>query len=839
MSQVPAFPVVITNPPGLPAIRYRVGDFAAFREALLLNLPGEVALQGWRPTADGDLTLQLLEWWAYIADILTFYNERIANFSYLGTAILPGATPSATTATASGAGLPDTTALIAEVTGYQSQPGLAASGQVALLVNSKTPIALPAGFAVQSKPGPGQQSQIFEAVPTTNQYLPTDAGGAVPVDLSCQTFFTTGGVSLASNANAAPGHRGPLLKGTVTSLKPGDVVAVALIDNPTSSANRAATTVASLAPEIDPRGRTNTRLNFNGFTPPATSTDVTLYEVMRSIQSALPYAFYGATAVNVIAPSSDASAPMGLHLASLVRDIGVGDLVVLESDNSGTVNHVAASVKSYQETVWYANAPDQQAPYVPPTPPGTIPITIPHSFLTFDVDITSLAGTMVRLWYGFHPVSTVLDDIASTPLPAAADLTHYIIQPAGRLPVGIPPGAPVLIEGADGLGAIATLAAPLADATAIQLTSAAPLPALALPLRLLFNVVDVTAGKTVTNEVLGNGDATLAGQSFTLQKSPLTYLKGADPSSPISTLQLLVDNVAWTEVASFFNQAGDARVFITRRDKSQVTTVITGDGVNGARLPTGTGNITARYRYGSGPGDPAKGGPAPATLVTIVTPVPGLGSVRNPVAMTGGAAASTPTQIQATAPQSALALGLAVSPGDYAALAAQAPLVTRSRAASMWNPTWQRNAVTVYVDGGTDAVTAVSASLAPATDPNNPVSVVLAQPVVLQISIIVAYASGGDAAAVQAGVTAALADPVAGLFSPSRAPIGQALYDSQVYAACLRVPGVVAARGLVLTDMTDPTSPNLLTGRVHQPGPGGYFALAASAPTVVPEVGHG
>ena len=34
----------------------------------------------------------MLEWWAYLADVLTFYNERYANESYLGTATQPGST---------------------------------------------------------------------------------------------------------------------------------------------------------------------------------------------------------------------------------------------------------------------------------------------------------------------------------------------------------------------------------------------------------------------------------------------------------------------------------------------------------------------------------------------------------------------------------------------------------------------------------------------------------------------------------------------------------------------------------------------------------------------------
>ena len=46
---------------------------------------GESALLGWRPRP-ATSAVQMLEWWAYLADILTFYNERIANEDYLRTA---------------------------------------------------------------------------------------------------------------------------------------------------------------------------------------------------------------------------------------------------------------------------------------------------------------------------------------------------------------------------------------------------------------------------------------------------------------------------------------------------------------------------------------------------------------------------------------------------------------------------------------------------------------------------------------------------------------------------------------------------------------------------------
>ena len=792
----PTFPIAVYNPPGLSAISYRVGDYTSFREALLQNHLGEVELKGWRPTDDGgDLALQLLEWWAYVADILTFYNERIANKSYLGTAVLPTVAQTPPKGTSSGAaGLPDDATLIAQVAGFRTSPGLAATGQIAVLVNSKTNITLPPLFAVQSKPGPGQQPQVFEAVASADTYLPTDSGGAVPVDLSCFTVFSPKGVTTIGNPAFQSTPNGPLLKGTITSIKPGDLVVVAQTAAPFSNASSFAVTALAVTPETDPRGRTNTRLTFGSFVlpsafTPGVSPDVTRCEVLRSIQSAPTYTFEtandGATqtapAVSGLTPGAS---PTGVHLASLVRDIAVGDLVVLgvvatTAASPASVTFVTAAVIDYQETIWYANtAHPATSPQTPPNSPrNVVPIAIPHTFLTLEADVLAnnvgSAQTVARVWYGFRPVSTLLDEIPAPSVRIAANsIAHYIVQPDGAPNTSAPDGAVVLLEGADGLGAVATLTSPPpAVPASIGLTSTDGAK-LTLPLRLLYNVISVTAGKTVTNEVLGDGDATVASQSFTLQKSPLTYLKSIDPSSPTSTLMIQVDDVAWTEAPNFNDQAPNAKVFVTQQDKYQNTTVTFGDGINGARLTTGTGNVTATYRYGSGPGDPSLGGPAPTTLVTVLTPYPGLGSVRNPVPMTGGAAPSTPAQVQQSAPSSALALGRAISPGDYEAIAAQAPSVTRARARSGWDPQTRRTVVTVYVGGGPDAVAATQAALAPAVDPNRPIVAAEGTEIDLQLSLVVIYDPAVDPSAVQSGLITALTDPVTGAFAPSQIGIG-------------------------------------------------------------------
>ena len=163
-------PQIISNLPGRDTINYRVGDYVAFREALLRNRPGEVELLNWRPGAQGDLAVQMVEWWAYLSDILTFYNERIANEDYLRTAALP-ATPSA----------------LVNLLGYRPRPTIGATGYLGAVLSSTVvgaqTITLPAALEFQSKPGPGQTPQSFELHPATTIGLPASVLATPPPTL--------------------------------------------------------------------------------------------------------------------------------------------------------------------------------------------------------------------------------------------------------------------------------------------------------------------------------------------------------------------------------------------------------------------------------------------------------------------------------------------------------------------------------------------------------------------------------------------------------------------------------------------------------------------------------
>ena len=84
------------NPPGLSQIAYRVGVYSTFLEAMRARLKTQQVYtasgQTEQPLAHlnvndpGDLALALLKAWAIVGDVLTFYQERIANEGYLRTA---------------------------------------------------------------------------------------------------------------------------------------------------------------------------------------------------------------------------------------------------------------------------------------------------------------------------------------------------------------------------------------------------------------------------------------------------------------------------------------------------------------------------------------------------------------------------------------------------------------------------------------------------------------------------------------------------------------------------------------------------------------------------------
>jgi hypothetical protein len=163
-------PVAIANRPALTAISYRVGVYATFLASMEAALSGSnvPALAGLRTRSSGDFSIALIDSWAEVLDILTFYTERLANEAYLGTAIEARSVFE-----------------LARLVGYKPSPGVSAATVLAFTLATATgsPAIVPiaAGTRVQSVPGPGQTPQVFE---TSSALTATIANNAIPAATS-------------------------------------------------------------------------------------------------------------------------------------------------------------------------------------------------------------------------------------------------------------------------------------------------------------------------------------------------------------------------------------------------------------------------------------------------------------------------------------------------------------------------------------------------------------------------------------------------------------------------------------------------------------------------------
>ena len=175
------------------------------------------------------------------------------------------------------------------------------------------------------------------------------------------------------------------------------------------------------------------------------------------------------------------------------------------------------------------------------------------------------------------------------------------------------------------------------------------------------NVAEATNGQSV-GEVLGNGDTSQAFQTFTLGQTPLTYLSAPTPVGSQSTLSVTVNEIGWQETDDLSALGPNDHSYTTLTNDSQQTSVIFGNGENGARVPTGTANVKATYRYGIG----SAGNVDAQQISQLATQPLGAKSVINPLPASGGADPDTASQARVNTPLAVKALDRLVSVQDYA-----------------------------------------------------------------------------------------------------------------------------------------------------------------------------
>lgn len=209
------------------------------------------------------------------------------------------------------------------------------------------------------------------------------------------------------------------------------------------------------------------------------------------------------------------------------------------------------------------------------------------------------------------------------------------------------------------------------------------------------NVVKATHGDT-RKETLGSGDGAKALPSFVLKQPPLTHVPAAKSSGVDSTLKVFVNDVQWDETDALAGLSPADRHFVAKTDDDGKTTVIFGNGREGARLPTGIENVKAEYRNGIGKPGNVKAG---QISLPITRPL-GVKEVINPLPASGGADKESRDQARKNAPLAVKALDRLVSVRDYEDFARIYAGIGKARAAELSNG--RRQSVHVTIAGSDD-----------------------------------------------------------------------------------------------------------------------------------------
>lgn len=302
------------------------------------------------------------------------------------------------------------------------------------------------------------------------------------------------------------------------------------------------------------------------------------------------------------------------------------------------------------------------------------------------------------------------------------------------------------------------------------------------------NVAIASHGEKVTDEVLGDGDASRAFQKFELQKSPLTYTPTSGPGGTDSSLDVFVNDVLWTEVPSLFGQGPRDQVYTARLADDGIVTVGFGDGQSGARLPSGRGNVVADYRQGTG-----LAGRVVSGLLRNPLDLPvGLKSVTNHFDATGGADPESLEDARENAPTTVRTFGRAVSLRDFEDLARASGEVAKALATWVWNREARAVHLTIAAQAGqlfspTD-LARIHSSLSTQRDPNH----ALFLDNYSKVSVVLTATVRVEPSYVASKVGAAARDALLAALSFDSLRFGQPVSVSDVYAVLQQVVGVTS-----------------------------------------------
>lgn len=817
-------PQGLGNRGGLSAIAYRIGDYAQFRESLQASLSSSAfaPLDRLRTRDSDDFTIGLLDAFACAADVLTFYQERIANESYLRTAVEPVSLQE-----------------MGKLIGYRLRPGVAAQTWLAFALETPPApppglppepgnfvtgvppsLSLDAGLKVQSVPGPGELPQTFETVEALAEARPA-----------------WNGIRPWMSDSRMPGHNDTFtyLAGVRNSLRAGDAL-LFLGDEFLADANSNNwdfRIIDSVEPQPD-ADRTLVRWkrglgSIQPFANPATQHPQAYVLRKRAavfghnapMWGSMPWSYRanypgGSDSEGNVAsewpgftlsPAGATAAGGHVDLDAVYAEVQHGSHVVLAKGGFLYASEPAPS-GTYVELYRVTNVSEvSRAAFATAAKVTRLQLQGANYAAQFQAYVreTAVFAQSEPLAFAAYPVTTA---VAGDRIPA--DIGADGLLPGRRLIVRgtqVKDGQTVVVQ--------ATLVAahPL-GAGRCELEIAPPLPQ---PLQrdsvvVHANVAPATHGESVA-QVLGSGDASQAFQRFELKQLPLTWRAADNELGAAADLTVRVSDIAWHERPAMYGAAATERAYTLGTDEQGRLHVVFGDGLRGARLPSGTNNVRAAYRKGLG----AQGNVDADKLTQLMSRPLGLKSVSNPIAAEGGTDPEGPDAARRSMPLFTRTLGRAVSLLDYEDFARAFSGVAKAQARVLDLHAGATIAITVAAPDGLPLTPAspvwqhLLGALRDGGDPHVAVQLLPASLSTFRLGLRVRRDPDYDTKTVLAAVEAALR----ARFAFDARELAQAVQQSEVIAAAQAVPGVVAVALTRLYGGTQPVAQTVPSRQVR------------------------
>lgn len=815
----PVFPKDIVNRPGLDHIDYRIGTYADLRAHMLDRLNKEPALVAWTHRGADDPGIALLESAAAVGDALTFYQELDANEAYLRTAEWR-----------------ESITELVRLLGYRLSPGIGGLATFALAVKGDKPVTVSRGFGfkapLEGLDAPAEFESVAEAttyphLSRFSLYRPRLAPANITAGLDRLELHAVNGLTDVGSVSAVAVKAGDRLMlvpdatmfdvtGTAyTAQKKAEIVVVSEVKRVLDR-----TIITFKGSLIETRGTTVTAYkigrtfrHFGHNTPAFTSSFNNTTQRVTQTATDFERDIYGTH--NPAAPGAAYYTTLlenEMPLDQKVDDLAVGGKLIVQGFTKfdGITAPVPFIVvksitSSRSDSVAWGNLA------------GASTMALTDKKLIANDSILNEVADIRRIV--FHEV---LGPKLTLRAPSAWDsgaFTAPLVSYYGTYAqVKTLAGRSLFLVGSDGTVQSVQVTNTVSGFSttgkdeihpwmwSLTLNSLPVFPREAFDeqqptVTVYGNLVDTTQGKTQDETVLGSGDRRQAFQTFALPKPPLTYLLD-ETRTPAETpeVSIYVDHLLWTQVDTLFNAGPNDQVYVVREDKDGKSYVQFGDGITGARLPSGRNNVVACFRSGSGASGPLKKDATPAATGKLS----GLDKVYLPSPATGGAKPESEDNARAAAPGRIQSLGRLVSLADYEAEALAIPNVIKVRATWAAPDGTTHVRLTVLTESGNAAdVAGVKATMRTYNRCRGPARfpIVVVQGVrqFVHLKIVAAFDPTRREADIKAATKIALGmsgeegngvKSDQGLFSESRRQFGQNAHISQIIAAVQQVVGV-------------------------------------------------